>query len=282
MGPHCFIRPALLRLLLVTALGALLLPACTKGTVPDKMSATTSSLSGEWVDAKLLFKHPENFVNRGRFRVYLDGVDDFSSPSEIVPGHWNIFFSDTRLDRNEPIARVMMTPSTHKTWEQARLERLNKYGITISGHLQSFGDANYKWYAFVADGVEINEEDSMGKMLQRQLPDNYRPTQILTLPRPETITDSKRFSVLAKDYAGRLVRLETHISARNLQVSPTGMASITTPDVSFELNETLVRELLDKIKEYADVQMIGKVLKERDQDGRVRVEVTSVEVQPGF
>ena len=60
------------------------------------------------------------------------------------------------------------------------------------------------------------------------------------------------------------------------------MASITTQDVSFELNETLVRELLDKIKEYADVQIIGKVLKERDQDGRVRVEVTSVEVQPGF
>ena len=43
------------------------------------------------------------------------------------------------------------------------MERLNKYGITISGHLQSFGDANYKWYAFVADGVEINEEDSKMK-----------------------------------------------------------------------------------------------------------------------
>ena len=282
MGPHCFIRPVLLRLLLVTALGALLLPACTKETVPDKMSVTTTDLSGEWVDTKLLFNHPENFVNRGRFRVYLDGVDDSSSPSELVPGHWNIFFSDTRLDRNGPLRHVVMTPSIHKTWEQARLERLTSYGITISGHLQSFGDANYKWYAFLADGVEINEEASLGIMLQRQLPDNYKPTQILTLPRPETITDSKRFSVLAKDYVGRLVRFETRISARDLQVSSTGMASITTQDVSFELNEALVRKLLDKVEEYSNVQIIGKVLKERDQDGRVRVEVTSVEVQPGF
>lgn len=277
MGPHFISRHTAIRLMLVAVMSVLLLPACTKGTEPDHVSATTSDLSGEWVDTKALFSQPANFLTRGQLRLYLEGVNNHSWPSDSMQGHWNILPRDIRLESSDPMRWVVLAPSAKKIWENAHLEPDYEYGVTFSGRVKSFGDANYKWYAFVVDDLEINSEARFSSKKPGQIASDYRPAQILALPRPQTIEDSKRFSLLANDYVGRKVRLDLRFSARELQVSQRGVTFIQTADVSLELNETLVREVVDKMQDWSSMDVIGKVLKERDETGRVRIEVTSLE-----
>lgn len=69
-------------------------------------------------------------------------------------------------------------------------------------------------------------------------------------------------------------------SADDLRVSNTGTAFISTEDLSLQLNETVLRGLLDQKKALSQAHVIGKVRNERDEAGRAKIEVISLEQHP--
>lgn len=280
MEPRLVTRQTALRMLLGSGLGALLLPACTEWAGSSSESTSASKLSGEWVDAKALFKSPKNFADRGRLRFYLTQVAGEQRPAPNAPEHLWILSGDSRQDPLSFALSLMLTPAAKKRWEDAELAKgfEYQYGVTFSGHVMALDHSDLDWYAFLADSFDINDETSYLQSLdQRKLHVEYMPTQVLELPRPITIEDSKRVSLLAKDYIGRKVRFDLTFREANLKVSRTGEAYIVTDDLSLTLNETVVRGLVDQREALTRSHVIGKVLKERDEGGRVKIEVLSME-----
>lgn len=277
MRPHTLTRHAALRLIFGAALGTVFLPACTEVSAPSSEKPSAPKLSGEWVDTEQLFKHPKDFVDRGRVRFYLQSVNGETSPIKEAPDHLHVMSSDWRLDPASYTLTVVLTPEGKKTWEAAQLEKGYEYGITLSGHVKPLNNPNVDWYVFYADNFEINDETHyLEDPRSRPLHRDHRPTQVLELPRPLTITDGKRLSLLANDYVGRKVRFDLTFSADDLKVSNTGTAYMSTEDLSLQLDETLVRKLLDKNEALSLAHVIGKVLNERDEAGRAKIEVISL------
>ena len=280
MRPHPITRHAAIRLILGATLGTLFLPACSEWQASD--SSPASRLSGEWVDVEALFKEPRKFADRGRLRFYLTEVNGKGGAVEESSGHLSIYSSDKRQG-SSLLLSILLTPSAAKKWEAAQLGRGFEflYGVTFSGHLRAIDQEIPDWYTFLVDGFEINDETSYLQALdQQKLGSEYRPTQVLALPRPLLIKDVKRLSLLTADYIGRTVRFDLTLSDDDLQVSKNGEPCILTEDLSLMLNEELVRKLIGKIERFSRALVIGEVLKERDESGRVKIAVDSLEIIP--
>jgi hypothetical protein len=278
MRPHPITRHTAIRLILGSTLGTLLLPACSEWQGSD--SSSSSRLAGEWVDVEALFKEPQKFVDRGRIRFYLTAVSGNGGAVKESSGHLRIHSSDTR-QVSSVMLDILLIPSAARRWESAQLGSGFEftYGVTFSGHLKSVDQELPAWYNFLVDGFEINDETNYLQDLDRRKSQKeYRPTQVLALPRPLTIKDSKRLSLLATDYIGRKVRFDLGFSDDDLQVSKSGKPYILTDDLALMLNEELVRELLGKPESFSRARVIGEVLKERDEAGRLQIAVDSLEL----
>ena len=279
MRPHTLTRHTALRLMFGTALTTLFLPGCTEVFPPLNEKTSAPSLSGEWVNTQQLFKRPKDFVNRGRLRFYMARVDGRPVPVNDLPDHLSMRTSDRRIDPASYALSVFLMPPAKKTWESAQLEKNYEYGITLTGHVRPLAGPGNEWFVFMADGVEINDETYYLDDPRSRLPDHdYRPTQVLELPRPLTVTDGKRLSLLANDYVGRKVRFDLNFSVDDLRVSKSGSAFMATEYLSLQLDETLVRSLLEQKQAFlSHAHVIGKVLNERDEAGRLKIQVFNLE-----
>ncbi len=278
MRPHPITRHTAIRLILGATLGTLLLPACSEWEVSD--SSSSSRLSGEWVDVEALFKEPQKFADRGRIRFYLTEVHGNGGTVEEPSGHMSIISGDRRL-ANSVSLRIFLNPTAAKKWKSAQLgdgfEFL--YGVTFSGYLKLVDQAFSDGYTLLLDGFEINDETSYMQELDRlRSQREYRPTQVLALPRPLIIKDSRRLSLLASDYIGRKVRFDLSFRDDDLQVSKSGKPCILTEDLALMLSEELVRKLIGKLKSFSSALVIGEVINERDEAGRLQIAVESLEL----
>ncbi len=278
MRPHPITRHTAIRLILGATLGTLLLPACSEWQGSD--SSSSSRLSGEWVDVEALFKEPRKFADRGRIRFYLTEVYGNGSAVEEISGHLSILSADRRL--GDSVSRsILLNPSATKKWKSAQLGAGVEfmYGVTFSGYVKSIDQAYPDEYMLLIDGFEINDETSyLQESDRRRSQRGYRPAQVLALPRPLTIEDSKRVSLLASDYIGRKVRFDLSFRDDDLRVSRSGKPCILTDDLALILSEELVRKLIGKLESFSRALVIGKVLKERDEEGRLQIAVESMEL----
>lgn len=277
MRPHPITRHTAIRLILGATLGTLFLPACSEWQGSD---STQSRLSGEWVDVEALFKEPQKLADRGRLRFYLTNVYGRAGLVEEPPDHLSITSTDTR-QVSSVMLDILLTPSAARKWKSAQLgdDFEFTYGVTFSGHLKPAEQKLLDWNIFLADDFEINDETNYLQTLdQRKSQGGYRPTQVLALPRPLIIKDSKRLSLLANDYIGRKVRFDLSFRDDDLQVSKSGKPCILTDDLALMLNEEVVRKLIGKIEGFSRALVMGEVLKERDEAGRLQIAVDSLEL----
>jgi len=278
MRPHPITRNAAIRMILCATVGTLLLPACSEWQGSD--SSSSSRLAGEWVDVEALFKEPQKLADRGRIRFYMTQVNGKADLVKEFSGHRRINSADTR-QLFSVMLDILLVPSAAKKWESAQLgeEFEFMYGVTFSGHLKAVDQAFPGWYKLLVDGFEINDEtSSLQELDQRRSKREYRPTQVLALPRPLTIKDSKRLSLLATDYIGRKIRFDLSFRDDDLQVSRSGKPCILTDDLALMLSEELVRKLIGKLENFSRALVIGEVLNERDEEGRLQIAVDSLEL----
>lgn len=282
MGSHFVARPAALYFILAALLALLSLLGCSEWS--DSDASTRPQLSGEWVDVNAMFKNPKDFADCGRLQFYLTRVGGLAEPMLEDPDYLEILSGDTRQYDSKGDLVLILTPAAKTKWASSQLGggSLFQYGVTFSGEVKPRDDSLHSSYIFLADSFDINDEmQSWQDLDPRKLDFEYRPSQVLALPRPITVADSKRLSMVAKDFIGQKIRFNLAFMDEDIQVSKTGKSHILKDDLSLVLNESAVRSLLtDKKKSIFSAHVVGRVLNERDEGGRLRIEVDSLELHP--
>ena len=67
-----------------------------------------------------------------------------------------------------------------------------------------------------------------------------------------------------------------------VRMSSSGVTSILTEDLAFELDESLVRQVIDRRDRLSWAHVIGEVLKSRDEAGRLRIKVVELKHRHGY
>ena len=281
MRPRRITRHTALRLLLGACLGTLLLAGCKEWQSPG--SPKTSQLSGQWVDIESLYREPEKFVDRGRLRFYLTEVHGDTGQVKDALEPLLIYSRDSRSRSTSVVLDILLTSKARNIWTSAQLAESHKflYGVTFSGHLRPAHPSTNSWYKFVVDDLDINDETSSYAAIDpKKLRSDYRPTELLPLPRPLIVSDTRRMSLLPSDYIGRKVQFELYSGRNHLEAPKNGVPRMLYDDLSLQLNDQMVRQLLDAPSDLARTVIIGRVLKQRDADGRLQVTVESLELKP--
>lgn len=270
-------RREVTRMIACMTMGFLPLVGC-KDT--SGVAHTAKSINEEWVGATELFKNPEAFVTKARLRFYLTRIGGATEPMPDIPDHFEVLSGDVRQYSSPDNLGLVLTPAAHRKWLAAQLGDGDRfqYGVTFSGKLKSMGGAYIFGHVFLIEEFEVNDETlSWHGLDSRRMNDEYRPAEILSLPRPVTIAGIKELAERVDDFAGRVVRFDVTLLDESIRISENGRPYISTQGVFLEFSQSLAGKIvLDSVKGYVIAHVIGQVVKERDQDGRVVVIVESL------